>query len=221
MSAKRESGLSRWARRKAAAQGAPGAGTAKRGAALPTAAVQADAVPDAPQSQTATAAATDHTDDAAIHQDAAVPADLPDIESLDYDSDYAGFLSKDISDAVRNIALRKLWRSNPLLANVDGLVDYDDDFSDAATVIEGMKSAYRVGRGMIEDEPDGAEEALASAAGDAEAPQDAEHGAVDPSAATEDATLAQQEPETQTAVEETAQDAVAENADGEKSGGVT
>jgi hypothetical protein len=34
------------------------------------------------------------------------------------------------------------------LANVDGLVDYGEDFTDAATVIENLQTAYQVGKGM-------------------------------------------------------------------------
>jgi hypothetical protein len=44
--------------------------------------------------------------------------------------------------------LRRLWLSNPALANVDGLVDYGQDFTDSATVVENLQTAYQVGRGM-------------------------------------------------------------------------
>ena len=41
-----------------------------------------------------------------------------------------------------------------MLANVDGLNDYDEDFTDAALVVKGLKSAYQVGKGYLtaEDE---------------------------------------------------------------------
>ncbi len=159
MSTKREGGLSRWARRKAAARAERATPEQGRGAALPPAAPAA--IPAKPQPATAKPVEAE----AATPPDETKGVDLPDIETLDYDSDYSAFLSGDVSDAVRNIALRKLWRSNPLLANVDGLVDYDDDFSDAATVIEGMKTVYRTGRGMVRDET---EEATQTAATDAD-----------------------------------------------------
>lgn len=144
MTPKREGTLSRWARRKAEAREAEAVTkTASRGAALPAAPTpSAPSDPAQPPAVEPTAAAE------------TIPEHLPDIESLDYESDYSEFMSGDVSEAVKNMALRKLWRSNPLLANVDGLVDYDDDFSDAATVVEGLKSVYRVGRGMLQDEPD-------------------------------------------------------------------
>ncbi len=75
-----------------------------------------------------------------------------DFDSLTYDSDYSRFMKSGVPDAVRRKALRMLWHSNPILANVDGLNDYDEDFTDAAVVIEGMKSAYQVGRGYLTDE---------------------------------------------------------------------
>jgi hypothetical protein len=56
------------------------------------------------------------------------PADLPDVDSLDADSDYTPFLRDGVPDDIRNMALRKLWRSDAVFANLDGLNDYDEDF---------------------------------------------------------------------------------------------
>jgi len=54
--------------------------------------------------------------------------DMPDIESLTPDSDYAGFLSPGVSETLRKLALRKLFCSEAF--NVcDGLDDYDDDYT--------------------------------------------------------------------------------------------
>ncbi len=55
--------------------------------------------------------------------------DLPDIETLDAQSDYSVFLHHDVPDEIRKLALRKLWASDPIFANIDGLNDYDEDFS--------------------------------------------------------------------------------------------
>lgn len=35
------------------------------------------------------------------------------------------------------------------MANVDGLVDYGEDFTDAAMVVENLQTAYQVGKGML------------------------------------------------------------------------
>lgn len=83
--------------------------------------------------------------------------DLPDIDSLDADSDFTPFLKKGVSEQLQRRALRKLWLSDPVLANVDGLLDYGEDFTDAAMVVADMKTAYTVGRGMV---PPPEEEAL-------------------------------------------------------------
>ena len=71
---------------------------------------------------------------------AEIVAQLPDIESLDENSDFSAFMKEGVPQALRRRALRKLWRLNPLFANLDGLNDYDDDFTDAAMVVEGMQT---------------------------------------------------------------------------------
>ena len=72
-----------------------------------------------------------------------------DIESLGYEADFSAFMKKGVPDALRKRALRQLWRSNPVLANVDGLNDYDDDFNVKHTVMETFASAYKVGMGYL------------------------------------------------------------------------
>lgn len=128
------------------------------------------------------------------------PEDLPRPEELTEESDLSGFFSPEVSEAVRNLALRRLWRLNPVFANVDGLVDYGEDFTDAATVVANMKSAYQVGKGYRRDEPepepDADEPADAVAEDDSvveaqvaeAAPQEGEmHDEVDQPASEEDA----------------------------------
>ncbi len=75
--------------------------------------------------------------------------DLPAPESLEPGSDFSAFMAKAVPDRIRRRALRVLWRSNPVLANVDMLVDYGEDFTDGAKVIENMQTAYQVGKGMM------------------------------------------------------------------------
>jgi len=62
------------------------------------------------------------------------PAEGIDIDTLEYDSDFTVFMKDKVPKTLKRMALRKLWLSNPILANVDGLNDYDEDFTDAATV---------------------------------------------------------------------------------------
>lgn len=98
-----------------------------------------------------------------------VEEDLPDVEDLDAESDFTPFLKKGVSEQLQRRALRKLWLSDPVLANVDGLLDYGDDFTDAAMVIENMKTVYTVGRGMVPKPADDETEELE--AEEAEAPE--------------------------------------------------
>jgi hypothetical protein len=63
--------------------------------------------------------------------------------------DFSVFMSKTVPDRIRRRALRILWRSNPVLANVDMLVDYGEDFTDAAMAVENIQTAYQVGKGML------------------------------------------------------------------------
>lgn len=77
-----------------------------------------------------------------------------DFDKLDYESDYKQFMDKDVSQEARNKALRKLWVSNPVLANMDGLDDYCEDYTDAAVCLPKgtMKTLYRYGRGFLDDD---------------------------------------------------------------------
>lgn len=75
-----------------------------------------------------------------------------DIATLDYNSDFTVFMRNDVPKWLRRKALRKLWRSNPVLANLDGLNDYDEDYTDAAMVVPDVKTAWRVGRGYLLDD---------------------------------------------------------------------
>ncbi|WP_050929718.1 DUF3306 domain-containing protein [Aestuariivita boseongensis] len=74
---------------------------------------------------------------------------LPDPETLKPGDDVRGFMSQAVPDRLRRRALRQLWKLNPVLANVDGLVDYGEDFTDAALVVENLQTAYQVGKGML------------------------------------------------------------------------
>ncbi|MDX1781071.1 MAG: DUF3306 domain-containing protein [Thalassovita sp.] len=96
--------------------------------------------------------------EAALEADAAEKSDaelledlgLPDPDSLNPGDDFSAFMAKAVPERLRRRALRRLWTSNPVLANLDGLTDYSDDFTDAATVLPDMRTAYEVGRGMFE-----------------------------------------------------------------------
>lgn len=74
---------------------------------------------------------------------------LPEPEALGEGDDFKQFLTEAVPSRLKTRALRQLWKVNPVLANIDGLVDYGEDFTDAATVVENLQSAYQVGKGMM------------------------------------------------------------------------
>ncbi len=59
--------------------------------------------------------------------------ELPPLESLGPESDYAPFMSRRVAKSVRRAALRRLF-SDPRLNVVDGLDDYDEDFRSFASL---------------------------------------------------------------------------------------
>lgn len=75
--------------------------------------------------------------------------------------DVTGFMAKAVPDRLRRMALRQLWRSNPVLANIDGLVEYGEDYTDSAMVVENLQTLYQVGKGMFVEQPDPEEEEVA------------------------------------------------------------
>ena len=119
----------------------------------------------------------------------ATPTDLEnvDIGSLDYNSDYTRFMQEGVPEALKRRALRQLWRSDPILANIDGLNDYDGDFTDAALAVDVLKTIYKVGKGYLTDEDDDGDELDETdeleVAESEDAPQDS--GGEEPGEATE------------------------------------
>lgn len=165
MSDDRDDFLGRWSRRKRAVKQRSG--------------------PAAPEAR-ATAAAPPATGDAAADETGggdtratgpAAPTDLPDPETLDETADFSVFLREGVPEALRRQALRRLWRLNPVFANLDGLNDYDEDYTNAATVIEGLKTAYQAGRGFVNDAAES--DAAAAAPETPRAPRDGSAPAVD------------------------------------------
>ena len=90
---------------------------------------------------------------------------LKDPDTLEEGDNFAGFLRAAIPEHMRRRALRRLWRSNPMLANLDGLNDYDGDWTGGSVPAgEQLKTAYRVGLGYLQK--------LTAPADDAPAPEE-------------------------------------------------
>ncbi len=74
---------------------------------------------------------------------------LPAPESLKPGDDFSAFMADGVPQFLRKRALRVLWRSNPVLANLDGLNDYDEDFTSPELTQKVLATAYQVGRGFV------------------------------------------------------------------------
>jgi Protein of unknown function (DUF3306) len=76
-----------------------------------------------------------------------------DFDMLDFSSDYRRFMNSAVPNQVRNKALQRLWRSTDLIAQPDELDDYLEDFREEAMGLpaEMVRSAYRVGRGFLDE----------------------------------------------------------------------
>lgn len=134
-----EGPLSRWSRRKAES----------RDDAKPVR-TRGSAAPAPPEEPSATGAAPAVVEPGGTEPDsAAPPPDLPDIESLNADSDFTVFMREGVPSELRKLALRKLWRSDPIFANVDGLMEYGEDFAEPSDLIAQAKRAYDAAREQL------------------------------------------------------------------------
>lgn len=130
--------LSRWSRLKQEAR----SDRASVPVALPTPPMPAPApvAPEPPRAE------TQPPEDEAVR-----PEDLPDIETLDYHSDFTLFLRKGVPEELKRLALRKLWRSDPILACRDGLNDYDQDYSELTRLPGETESTAKYARDLVKD----------------------------------------------------------------------
>ena len=77
-----------------------------------------------------------------------IVSQLPPIESLTKDSDFTPFMAEKVPELIRKRAMSVLWRSDPVLANLDGLNDYDENYRIIDTLISAAQdTVYRVGKG--------------------------------------------------------------------------
>jgi hypothetical protein len=109
-------------------------------------------------------------EEARVREENQTAAEAIDLETLSFESDYSVFLKEGVSKHLKNAALQKLWRSNPVLACVDGLNDYDEDFRTVETLTEGLKTSWQVGNGYGWMDERDKSEAAAKAAAESEAP---------------------------------------------------
>jgi hypothetical protein len=169
--------LSRWARRKQAVR-------------------EAEEVPAEP-AEAATEPAAE-TDDARRPLTEEEVAALPDPDTLGPGDDFKAFLRQGVPEDLKRRALRRLWRSNPVFGFLDGMNDYDLDYTDAATVVANLKTVFQVGKGVVLPEDEQAAEPVTARA---DAAQEALDGKAKPETDSleSDASEAAGEPETEPA----------------------
>lgn len=153
MSRSDDSPLGRWSRRKAAA---------RRGAE--EAAPRTEAPP--PEAVAEPAAPEPEKTDAELLEELG----LPDPDTLGRGDDFSAFMARTVPARLRRRALRKLWTTDPTLAALDGLVDYDDDFRAMAAAGGAVKTSYEVGRGFLGAARDAAEKLAEDGPASPEAP---------------------------------------------------
>ena len=73
--------------------------------------------------------------------------ELPEPDTLKLGDTVEKFMNNRVPERIRARALRAFWKTNPLLANIDGLDEYCDDYTDAAMVVENLQTIYEVGKG--------------------------------------------------------------------------
>lgn len=169
--------LGRWSRRKLAAAGraapAEAAGIAPQEGAV--------SVPDA-AAVTPPAAG----EGAAAVPPSAVAAQLPAVEGLTLDSDFAAFLKDEVGEALRRKALHKLF-SDPHFNRMDGLDIYIDDYSQPDPIPPDVLARLKHAREWLQSDAD--EGAAGVGGGDEGA---AAHG--DGAGAQQSATVSAEEP---------------------------
>ena len=69
--------------------------------------------------------------------------DLPAPEDLVSGEQLRAFLKAQLPQRLKTRALRSFWKTNPVLACLDGLNDYDDDYSNLKTLSEGVAETLR------------------------------------------------------------------------------
>lgn len=85
-----------------------------------------------------------------VEDEAPPPPDLPPVETLTKDSDFSAFLQTGVPEAIKRAAMAKLWSSDPLFSQPEVFDLHMDDYS-FPTISEVVKTAWKVGKGIVEE----------------------------------------------------------------------
>ncbi len=86
-----------------------------------------------------------------------VAAEAIDLDAMKYGDDFSVFIRRGVPEPLRRRALRKFFASDPLLAVLDGLNDYDEDFNNPEYMV--YRSTWDAARGFLTDAEKAAQQA--------------------------------------------------------------
>ena len=162
-----------------------------------------EAVPDMPDEGLPAADSAETDEDAALtDEELLAKYELDDPETIEDESRLDALLEGKFPDRIRQMALRRMWRLNPMFRFADEMVEYGENYTDAATVVDGMTTAYQVGKGYLQKAFDAVEDAPPE---ELAAPSDAAPST--PQEDTPEVTKAAEQPEISEAGSEASQDA--------------
>ena len=124
-----------------------------------------EAVPEMPDEELPASDLAESEEDSRLTDDELLAKyELEDPETIEDESKLDAFLQGKFPDRIRQMALRRMWRLNPMFRFADEMVEYGENYTDAATVIDGMTTAYQVGKGYLQKAFDAVDEAPADEA---------------------------------------------------------
>ena len=174
----------------------------------------------------ADAPASDESDEDAALDDAQLleKYGLTNPEEIEDEAGLEAFMENGLPDRLRQMALRRMWRLNPLFRFADEMVEYGENYTDAATVIDGMTTAYQVGKGYLQkafdaldEEDETGEEALPDPEAGRDDPEEAAGEPRDADAGAPEAADEAPEPpasKAESAVVDSSFDSISDNASG-------
>ena len=130
--------LSRWAKRKAEARKPHQADDELPASAEEQAEAQTTTLPETEE------------DEALSDEALCEKYELPHPEQCEQPEQLDEYFKKPLPDRLKQLAMRRMWRINPLFRFADEMVEYGENYTDAATVIPDMQTAYQVGKGYLE-----------------------------------------------------------------------
>ncbi len=140
--------LSRWNRRKAEARTAPDVPPAAPEPEAPSASDAGPPVPVRPADAGSPDMLRDDPPDEETRADWIARLENVDLEALGYKDDFTVFLKSWVPRTLRNKALKRLWRTSDVFEVLDGLNDYDEDYSIVPAAVGAIKTDWKVGRGF-------------------------------------------------------------------------